>query len=103
MFKQRKLNKLTPIFELTPYIVIDTKGILIKVKAENNDQVVTQNISHFRRIPKDAVFPSSTSDESDDSFEYGRHSNIDNHNQNNSRYPLRNKAPPYRHGTAFEH
>ena len=30
--EQRKLNKLTPIFETTPYLVIETKGTLIKDK-----------------------------------------------------------------------
>ena len=59
---------LTPIFEATPYIVIETKGTLIKAKEENSERVVTRNISYFRRIPKDAVFPNNTSDESDDDF-----------------------------------
>ena len=56
MIKQRKLNEITPIFEPTPYRVIDTKGSLIKPKAENSDHEVTRIVSHFRRIPKDAVF-----------------------------------------------
>ena len=51
MFKQRKLNKLTFMFEPTPYIVIETKGILIKAKEENSNCIVTRNIrSHFCRI-----------------------------------------------------
>ena len=41
----------------------------MKAKAKNTDCVVTRNIPCFRRIPKDAVFPSSTSEESDDEFE----------------------------------
>ena len=100
MIKQRKLNKLTPIFQPTPYIVIYTKGILIKTKAENSNCIVTRNILHFRRIPKDAVFPYSTSD---DDFEYSRHDNNDNHNQNNRRYTLRIRKPPCQYGTTFEH
>ena len=75
LVKQRKLNKLTSIFKATPYIVIETEGTLIKAKEENSNRVVTRNISHFRRIPKDAVFPNNTSDESDDDFEYSRHDN----------------------------
>ena len=101
--KQRKLNKLTPTFEPTSYIVIETNGTFIKAKEENSDRVVTTNISHFLRIPKDAVFPNNTSDESDDDFEYSRHDNNANHNQNTRRYPLRNRQPPCRYGTAFEH
>ena len=103
MVEQRKLIKLTPIFNPTPCIVTDTKGILIKAKAENSHQVVTRNISHFRRIPKDAVFPNNTSDESDNNFEYSRHVNNDNHIHNNSHYPLRNRQPLCRYGPAFEH
>ena len=91
--KQRKLNKLTPIFEPTSYRVICTKGTLVKADAENSDRVVTRNISHSRRIPKDAVFPKSTSDEPDDDFEYTRHDNNDNQNHNNRRYPLCNRKP----------
>ena len=101
--KQRKLNKLTPIFEPTPYIVIETNETLIKAKEGNSDRVVTRNISHFRRILKDAVFPNNTFDESDDDFEYSRHDNNANHNQNTRRYPLRNRQPPCQYGTAFEH
>ena len=70
MIKQRKLNKLTPIFELTPYIVASTKRTLIKAKGGNRDHVVTRNISDFRRVLKDAVFPNSTSHGSYDDFEY---------------------------------
>ena len=44
MVNQRKSNKLTPIFEPTPYIVIFTKEILIKAKAENSDRVVARNM-----------------------------------------------------------
>ena len=39
MIKERKLNKLTSIFEPTPYIVIYTK---IKTKAKDSDRVVTK-------------------------------------------------------------
>ena len=52
-----------------PYTGIYIKGTLVKAKAKNTDCVVTRNIPCFRRIPKDAVFPSSTSEESDDEFE----------------------------------
>ena len=104
MFKQRKLNKLTFMFEPTPYIVIETKGILIKAKEENSNCIVTRNIrSHFCRIWKDAVFPNNTSDESDNEFEYGRHDNNANHNQNNRHYPLHTRQPPCWYGTAFGH
>ena len=103
MVKQRKLNKLTPIFKSTPYIVIETKGTLIIAKAENSGRVVTRNIAHFRRIPKDAVFPNNTSNESDDEFEHSRHGNFANQNQNKRRYSLRNRQPPCRYHTTFEH
>ena len=56
-----------------PYTGIYIKGTLVKAKAKNTDHVVTRNISCFHRIPKDAVFPSSRSEESDDEFEYTRH------------------------------
>ena len=61
MIKQRKFNRLTAIFESTPYKVIYPKGALGKVKPENSDRVVTRNMLHFVRIPKN-VFPISTSD-----------------------------------------
>ena len=67
--------------------MIYTKGTLAKAKSENIDHVVTRIISHFHRIPKDAVFPNSTSDELDDYFEYTRHDNNDNHNHHNRHYP----------------
>ena len=57
MIKQRKSNKLTPIFEPTSYIVIYTEGTLIKAKAKNSNLVVTRNLSHFCRILKDTDFP----------------------------------------------
>ena len=57
MIKQRKSNKLTPIFEPAPYIVIYSKGTLIKAKAKNSNLVVTRSISHFCGILKDADFP----------------------------------------------
>ena len=82
--------------------MIETKGTLIKAKEENSDRE-TRNISHFRRIPKDAVFPNNTSDESNDDFEYSRHDNNANHNQNTRRYSLRYRQPLCRYGTAFEH
>ena len=82
--------------------MIETKGTLIKAKEENSDRE-TRNISHFRRIPKDAVFPNNTSDESNDDFEYSRHDNNANHNQNTRCYPLRYRQPLCRYGTAFEH
>ena len=78
--KQRKLNKLAPIFETTHYIVIETKETLIKAKEENSDRVVTRNISYFCRILKDSVFPNNTSDESDNDFKYSRYDNNANHN-----------------------
>ena len=100
---QRKLNKLAPIIEPTPYIVIFTKEILIKAKAENSDRVVARNIWHFRRSSKDVVFPNSTSDESENDFEYSRHSNTDNYNHSNRYYPLHDRQTPCRYGTVFEH
>ena len=101
--KQRKLNKLTPIFQITHYIVIETKETLIKAKEENSDRVVTRNISYFCRILKDSVFPKNTSYESDNDFKYSRYDNNANQNQNNRCYPLLNRQPPCRYGTAFAH
>ena len=57
MVKLIKLNKLTPIFEPLPVIVMSTKGTLIKAKAEINDRLVTTKISNVRIIPIDAAFP----------------------------------------------
>ena len=34
------------------------------------NRVVARNISQFRRIPKDAAIPNSTSDESENDFKY---------------------------------
>ena len=80
--KQRKLNKLTPILEPAPYRVIDIKGTLIKAKANKQR---SRSYKNLRIIPKDAVFPNSTCDKSDDGFEYSRNNNNDNHNHNNRR------------------
>ena len=90
MINQRNLNKLTHIFEPTPYIVVYTKGALTKAIAENSDRVVPRNMSHFCIIPKDAAFPNTTSDESD---VYNKHVSNDNPNHNNRRYLLRNTQP----------
>ena len=57
MVKLIKLNKLTPIFEPLPVIVMSTKGTLIKAKAEISDRLVTTKISNVRIIPIDAAFP----------------------------------------------
>ena len=81
--------------------MIYTKWALIKAKAENSDRLVVRNISQFLRISKDAVFPNSTSDESDGDFEYSRHDINDNHDPNNRIYLLRNRQPPCQYGTAF--
>lgn len=80
--KQRKLNKLTPILKPAPYRVIDIKGTLIKAEAKKQR---SRSYKNLRIIPKDAVFPNSTCDKSDDGFEYSRNNNNDNHNQNNRR------------------
>ena len=52
MVKGRKWNKLTPIFEPTPHIVIETKGTLIKAKEKNRNHIVTRNISVFYNSKK---------------------------------------------------
>ena len=83
--------------------MIDTKETLIKTKKENSDHVVTKDISGFRRILKDAVFPNNTADESDDDFGHSTHDNNADHNQNTRRYPLRSRQSPCLYGTAFEH
>ena len=93
MGKQRKLNKLTLIFDPTPCIIIETKGALIKAQTQNSDYVVTRKISHLRIISKDTVFPKSTSDESDNDFKYSRYDSNDNHNHNTRHYLLRNIQP----------
>ena len=49
--------------------MIETKETLLKAKEGNSDCVVTRSISHFRRIPKDNVFPNNASHESDNDFE----------------------------------
>ena len=103
MIKPKKLNKLTPTFESTPRIAIYIKGTLVKVKAESSALVVTIKTIHFCRILENADFPSSTSNESDDDFEYNRDDNNDNHNYNNKRYSLLNRQPPCQYGTALEH
>ena len=59
--------------------------------AENSNHIVTRNVSHFRIILNDAVFPSSTTDESDNDFQY----NIYGSNHNNRPYPLHNPKLPY--------
>ena len=61
--KRKELNKLTTIFEPTPYTAIETRGTLIKATEENNNRAVTKNISLCLRTPKDAIFPNITSDE----------------------------------------
>ena len=94
MVKQRKLNKLTLIFDPTPCIIIQTKGALIKAQTQNSNCVVTRNISYLRIISKDTVFPNSTSEELDDEFEYSRHDSNDNHNHNTRRYLLGKIHPP---------
>ena len=82
--------------------MIYKKGTLIKAKAENRDRVVTRNISYFRRISKDTGFPksTSTSDESDNDFEYTKHYNSDTRSHNNKHYPSHKR--PCRYGTEFE-
>ena len=51
--KQRKLNKLTPIFEATPFIAIETKGTLLKAREENS---FPNNISHESDMTLNIVY-----------------------------------------------
>ena len=75
---KKKLSKLTSIFGPKPGFMIEKKWTLIKAKAENRGHLVIRNILDFRKIPKGAASPNSTSDESDDGFEHSRHGTIDN-------------------------
>ena len=75
---KKKLSKLTSIFGPKPGFMIEKKWTLIKAKAENRGHLVIRNILDFRKIPKGAASPNSTSDESDDGFEHNRHGTIDN-------------------------
>ena len=50
LVKQPKTNKLKPIFNSKPYIVVQKKGSMITAKSKS-DRIV-RNSSHFRRIPR---------------------------------------------------
>ena len=79
--------------------MIYAKGTLYKLK-QKTAIALLQETSHFRRIQKDAVFPNSTSDESDDDFGCSRYKNNDNHNHNSRLYSI--QTIPCRYGTAIE-
>ena len=51
-FRQPKKNKLTPLYDPTPYIVVKTKGHQTTAKIHNNQ--ITKNTTFFKRIPQDS-------------------------------------------------
>ena len=55
LVKQPKTNKLKPIFNSKPYIVVQKKGSMITAKSKSHR--IVRNSSHFRRIPKHVPIP----------------------------------------------
>lgn len=51
------MNKLTNIFEPTPYIKLYTKETLIKAKTETSDCIVTRNIPLSQNSKRQIVHP----------------------------------------------
>ena len=60
---QRKHNKFSTRFDLSPYIVVDIKGTM--VTAARNEKYVTRNISLFKRV--DSLMKAPEADDSDES------------------------------------
>ena len=48
--KQRRLNKASPHFEPVPYSVLDVKGSMITGRLATDQNEVTRNSSHFKKL-----------------------------------------------------
>ena len=68
LVKQKKINKLTPIFPPHLYTVTATNGAMITTESEITGEKITRkkrNISFYKEIPKDAEFPIVLKEEDD--------------------------------------
>ena len=65
LVKQRKMNKLTPIFEPHPYRVTEKKGTMVTAQSDINGKSITRNVSHFKRVPEKTEFQMIEEEEDD--------------------------------------
>ena len=65
LVKQRKMNKLTPIFEPHPYRVTEKKGTMVTAQSDITGKSITRNVSHFKRVPEKTEFPMIEEEEDD--------------------------------------
>ena len=61
LVKQPKANKLKPLFNPKPYIIVQKKGSMITAKSKSHR--IVRNSSHFRRIPKHVPIPEEEEEE----------------------------------------
>ena len=62
LVKQPKTNKLKPLFNPKPYIILQKKDSMITAKSNSHHRIV-RNSSHFRRIPKHVPIPEEEEEE----------------------------------------
>ena len=55
LVKQRKVNKLTPPFNPSPYRITEIKGTMISAQNPNTDHRITRNATHFKKLPETAL------------------------------------------------
>ena len=61
LVKQPKTNKLKPLFNPEPYIIVQKKDNMITAKSKSHH--IVRNSSHFRRIPKHVPIPEEEEEE----------------------------------------
>ena len=61
LVNQPKTNKLKPLFNPKPYIIVQKKGSMITAKSKPHR--IVRNSSHFRRIPKPVPIPEEGEEE----------------------------------------
>ena len=61
LVNQSQTNKLKPLFNPKPYIIVQKKGSMITTKTKSHR--IVRNSSHFRRIPKHVLIPEEEEEE----------------------------------------
>ena len=86
LVKQRKLNKLMTSFDIVPYYVTAIKGTMVTAQATSN------NISHFKPLPKTAELPKLREEEEDEEDKRGNDS-VNRNNEIPKEYPRHFRRP----------
>ena len=105
LVKQKRINKLTPPFNLDPYFIKYIKGSM--VTAERRNKSITRNKEHFIRLPIDNrnklnYRNITNNNENDDDFDFDL-VRPTTENENNPTPPIRRHLVRTRNRPTFYH